>query len=138
LSTKHLGVAEELYFDQATGPASNGAAYLLPWTWIGGSITKTVNYEAVIFPYVPLNKAARVQLVVERVVVRKDIGKTSRIGIGYGAYQYGDGPLQNKPFVSVAHDFKTVGSFELWLQRIPGNHAQGQIRWSKTWKKVKK
>ena len=57
--------------------------------------------------------------------------KHFKAGAGYGAYQLGDGPWQNKPFLTATLKAGKLGNFELWLQRLPGNDAQLQVRYAK-------
>lgn len=134
LNSKHLTVIEEGYIDQASGPLSGGATYLQSWTYVGYRITKRLGGETVYFPYLPLNKAARIQHVLERATLEYDLGKRFKIGAGYGAYKFGDQPLENKPFVGPALKLGRYGTLWFWCQRVPGNHASAQIRWDKSWK----
>jgi len=134
LNSKHLTVIEEGYIDQATGPQSGGATYFQPWTFVGYRLTKKVGGETVYFPYIPLNKAARIQHVLERATMEYDLGKHFKAGGGYGAYKFGDGGWDNKPFLTTTVKAGKLGNFEFWLQRVPGNHAMAQIRYAKSWK----
>lgn len=124
---KHATFVEELYFDQATGPAAHGARYLMPWTLFDYRFTPKVTAEAVYFPYLPLNKSARIQHVIERAKVEYGVAKWLKVGGGYGAYQYGNDSWQNKPLVTTTFLTK-AGSFEIWLQKMPGG-AQVQLRY---------
>jgi len=127
-SSERFTVIEEVYLNQACGPASGGAAYLMPWSLLGFKITPKLGGEAVYFPYLPLNKAGRIQHVLER--VKLEYGLTHfKIGGGYGAYQFGDGPWQNKPFVTATIKGGRFGNLELWLQRTPTNKAQLQVQY---------
>ncbi len=87
--------------------------------------------EVVYFPYIRLNRSAHFQHVLERAKVEYAPSKAWKLGAGYGAYQYGGQPWQNKPFVTTTLG-TNVGSFEFWLQKMPGG-AQVQLRYQLTW-----
>jgi hypothetical protein len=134
ITMKHFTVAEELYLDQSLGSGSGNATFLLPWTYIGYSIPKTkLSGEAVYFPYLPLQKQGRLQQVIERAKLEYDF-KHFKLGGGYGAYQYGDGDWQNKPFVTTTVKVGKFGSLEFWLQKMPTGTAQVQIRYATVFK----
>jgi len=127
----HVTWLEELYFAQATGSAAQSARYLWPWTLVAVRFTPRIAAEAVYFPYIPLNSSAHVQHVVERGKVEYAPTKTWKFGAGYGAYQFGGQPWQNRPFVTTT--VRTgVGSFERWLQKMPGG-GQIQLRYQHGW-----
>lgn len=129
-NSKRLTVIEEGYIDKATGPASGGATYFQPWTLVGYRITPKLGSEVVYFPYLPLNKAGRIQHVIERAKLEYDF-KHLKVGGGYGAYQFGDNAWQNKPFITTTLKGGRLGNLELWLQRMPSDHAQLQVRYAK-------
>jgi hypothetical protein len=127
---KHIVVAEELYLDQSMGSGSGNATFLVPWTYIGFSIPKTkLAGETVYLPYLPLQKSGRLQHVLERAKLEYDF-KHFKLGAGYGGYQYGDDKWQNKPFVTTTVKAGKFGSLEFWLQKMPTNYAQVQIRYT--------
>ena len=122
-------IAEGL-INKASGPASGGALYLQPWFLAIYRLTPKINGEVVYFPYLPLNKAGRIQHVLERAKLEYDF-KHLKVGGGYGAYQYGDGPWQNKPFTTTTLKGGRVGDLEVWLQKMPEQHFQVQLRYTK-------
>jgi len=126
-SNKKAFVVEELYFAQATGDGAKSARYLWPWTLINYHFAPKLTADVVYFPYIPLNQSARVQNVVEHAKIDYTVNKTINVGGGYGAYKYGDGDWQNKPFVTTTVSTRG-GSFEFWLQKMPGG-AQVQLRY---------
>jgi hypothetical protein len=134
LDSKQITIIEEGYFDQASGPSSKGAMYFQPWTYIGYKITSRLGGETVYFPYLPLNKAGRVQHVVERAKLEYDF-KYFKVGGGYGGYRFGSYDWQHKPFITATLKAGRLGNFEVWLQRMPSstgkNHAQVQLRYFK-------
>ena len=121
-------IAEELYFVQATGPNAKSARYLWPWTLVDFAITPKLTTEAVYFPYVPLNKSAQLQHVIERAKVEYAFAKNWKVGGGYAAYKADGGDWQNKPMLTTTVKTK-AGSFELWLQKMPGG-GQVQCRYT--------
>jgi hypothetical protein len=141
---KHLTLIHEAFIDRAQGRLSQSATYYQPWTLVGYRISQKVIGEAVYFTYLPLNKPARIQHVVEHIKLEYDF-KHFKLGGGYGGYQYGEENWQHKPFATWTLKTSPLGELELWLQRIPrssilGNNARGsfvqaQIRITKTFKK---
>ena len=127
-NSTHWTIFQEVFFDQATGPGAHGALYLLPWTYIGYRITPKVRGETAYFPLLPLNKAARIQHIIERAKLEYDF-KHFKVGAGYGAYQFGGDDWQHRPFLTTTFKGGRLGDLELWLQRLPGNHVQAQIRY---------
>lgn len=126
--SKHLTVAQEAYLNQTSGPASGRATYLMLWTLVGYRLTSKLGGETVYLPYVPLNQAGRIQHVIERAKLEYGF-KRFKVGGGYGAYQYGDGPWQNKPFITTTLKGSQLANLELWLQRMPEHHVQVQLRY---------
>jgi len=89
--------------------------------------------EVVYFPYLPLNKAGRMQHVLERAKLEYSF-KHFKAGGGYGAYQFGDSPWQNKPFITSTLKCGRFGNLELWLQKMPRGNPQVQVRYEKTFR----
>ena len=125
--SKRMTLIQELFFDQAFGPAARSARYLVPWTMLQIRFTPKFASETVYFPYVPLNRAARIQHILERAKVEYAIKRPWKSGVGYGGYQYGDLPWQHRPFLTTTLSTR-VGAFEFWLQRMPRG-AQVQFRY---------
>lgn len=137
LHFKFLNFTQEVYFAQTTGPAANGALYLVPWSYVGYALTSRLKGETVYFPYVPLNRAGRIQHVLERAKLEYYF-KHFKVGAGYGGYKYGAGNWQQKPFLTTTVRGGDLGELEFWLQRLPGNHMQAQIRYKVSFKSGKK
>lgn len=121
----------ELYFAQATGSVAQRARYLWPWTLVDVRFTPLLTSEVVYFPYIPLNRSAHFQQVLERAKLEYAPGKAWKFGAGYGGYRFSDLPWQNRPFVTTTLSTR-AGSFELWLQKMPGG-AQVQLRYQLAW-----
>lgn len=126
-SGKWATLVEELYFDQATGPASKSARYVQPWTLIDCRFSSKLTSEVVYFPYLPLNRSARIQHVLERAKVEYALTQGWKIGAGYAGYKYGDYQWQNRPLLTTTVSIR-AGSFEFWLQKLPGG-GQVQMRY---------
>ena len=129
-TSKHLKFVEEGFIQQAVGPASAKATYLVLQTFAPFSFTPRLGGEVLYFPYLPLTREGRVQHVLERAKLEYDFIHL-KVGAGFGAYQFGDGPWQNKPFLTTTVKAGALGNFEFWLQRLPGNHAHLQVRYAK-------
>jgi len=129
-SSKHFRFIEEGMIDQTLGLASEHATYFVPWSFAPFNITTRLGGEIVYFPYLPLNKQGRIQHVLERAKVEYDFTHF-KAGAGYSAYQFGDGPWQDKPFMTATLKAGKLGNFEFWLQRLPGDHAHLQVRYAK-------
>ena len=119
---KHGSLIEELYFDQAFGPAAKSARYLQVFTAASLKLTAKWTVSGVYFPYLPINRTARIQHVLENVKIERSV-KAWKVGLGYGGYKYGNDKWQSKPFVTV-----TRGPVEIWpFQKMPGG-GQVQLR----------
>ncbi len=70
--------------------------------------------ETSYFPYLPLNRAARLQQVLERSKLEYAFTKHVKVGAGLGAYEAG-GTWQKKPFIG-----PTIRPVELWLREDSG------------------
>ncbi len=132
-TSAHFNIDQEAYIDQAFGPAAHGALYLVPWTYFGYRISPRLRGETVYFPYFPLNQAGRIQHILERAKMEYYF-KRFKIGAGYAGYRFGDRDWQNKPFLTTTLRGGALGDLEFWLQRLPGNHVQAQIRYRLAYK----
>jgi hypothetical protein len=137
LRSKHLTITQEAYIDQALGPDAHHAIYLVPWTYIGYTLTPKVRGETVYFPYFPLNHNGHFEQIVERAKLEYYFPRL-KIGAGYGGIQVGGRDWKQKPFLTTTIRGGNLGDLEFWLQRIPGNHVQAQIRYRLTVMRGKK
>jgi hypothetical protein len=125
---KRVTLTGAFYFVQATGPAAHSARYFWPNPILDIRFTPKLTSQTSYFPYVPLNRAARIQQVLERTKLEYAFAKHLKAGGGYGAYQFGNGPWQSKPFITTTVKTR-AGSFEFWIQKMPQG-AQIQMRYS--------
>jgi hypothetical protein len=128
LRAKHITLMNGGYFDAALGRAANGATYLLPWADASYRLTQRIGGDAFYLVYLPLNSAGTTQHVLERAKLERDFGHF-KLGAGYAGYESPSTPWQNRPFVTTTFKAGTLGNIELWLQRLPPNNAQLQIRY---------
>jgi hypothetical protein len=126
---KHISLVEEGLFVQASGSSANQARYVMPWTMIQYHLTEKLGGEAVYFPYIPLNESARKQHVLERAKLERKISNRWKAGAGLGGYKFGDQAWSNRPFITTTISTKW-GDWEFWLQRLPENKPQFQIRYA--------
>lgn len=127
VDSNRVTLIEELYFDQAFGPDAKNARYLQPWTLFQFRFAPKVMSEIVCFPYLPLNRSARVQYVLEHAKLEYSLAKNWKVGGGYGGYKYGNDSWQHKPLLTTTLSTR-AGEFEFWLQKMP-NGAQVQLRY---------
>lgn len=127
-NSKHVSLTGELYFVEASGSAAKGARYLWPNLIVDLRLTPKLTSQTSYFPYVPLDHSAHVQEVIERSKLEYAITRSMKMGGGYGAYQYANGPWQSKPMFTTTVSTR-AGSLEFWLQKIPAG-AQVQMRYS--------
>ena len=134
--SKRFTATQELFFDQAYGSSSHGAMFLVPWSYLGYSITSRIRGETVYFPYFPLNRYGHIEHILERSKVEYYFSHL-KLGVGYGGSKIGDRDWQHKPFLTTTFRGGSWGDLEFWLQRIAGNHLQAQIRYRllSRWKK---
>lgn len=125
--SKPITIIEELYFEQATGPAR----WLVPWTLVSYNLTPKLGGEAVYFTYLPLNQAGRIQQVIDHATLQYSFFPSFKAGAGYGAYQFGSDQWQHKPFVTatLTPSQGKFGSFEFWVQKLSGGGTQAQFRY---------
>lgn len=105
-----------------------GGLYVQPFVVAGGTLGKKWLWQAAGLVYVPVNRKATVQFLLERAKIEYDF-KHFRLGVGYAGYQFGaSGTWASKPFVTASIRVGIAGVFEGWVQRVPGS-LQLQIRY---------
>ena len=91
-------------------------------------ITPKLDGEAVYFPYAPLNSTAVVEHILDRVKLEYKFQKHWKIGAGYSGKHIENKPWVNKPFLTTTL-MTRGGDFELWVQRLPQNIFQIELRY---------
>jgi hypothetical protein len=122
--TKKALLTQEIYFVQAAGPGSHGARSIWLWPVLDLNFTPRLRAEVVVYPTIPLNRAAQAGFDVDRAKLEYAVRRNFSMGGGYGASKCEGSTWQNKPFLNTTI-FSRAGSFEFWLQRMPGG---GQIQ----------
>jgi hypothetical protein len=125
---KHITAVGELLYEQALGPSTHQDRWLVPWTILQYRITPKLGGEASYFAYAPLSSTAIVQHVLERAKFEYKIKPHWKIGAGYAGKKAENNPWQNKPFLTTTFITKE-GDVEFWLQRLPQNILQIQLRY---------
>ena len=123
-----------LYFQQAAGPASAAARYLVPWFLLNCRPHARLQCEAVYFPYLPLTDRAQVQHVLERAKLEYSLAPQLRLGAGYGAFQTRGIDWQHRPFLTATISPPRVGDIEVWVQHLPNRGPQLQLRYMRVFK----
>jgi hypothetical protein len=126
---KRISLIGEMFFVQASGTGANKARYVMPWTMIQYRLTEKLGGEAVYFPYIPVNESGRAQHVLERAKLERKIAGRWKAGAGLGGYKFADQSWSNRPFITTTVSTRW-GDWELWLQRLPENKPQFQIRYA--------
>jgi hypothetical protein len=115
---------------RAFGDVSGDALYAQGFFLGKLRLADRVISEAAYLPYIPLNDAGEVQHLLERAKVEYEFPGW-KAGIGYGAYRFSDQDWQHKPFITATAPAGRFGTFEFWLQRLPGDSQTVQIRYVK-------
>ena len=118
----------ELFYEQSLGPAAHSARWLVPWTELQYRITPKLGGEIVYFAYAPLNATAKVEHILDRAKLEYKLKSRWKIGAGYGGKIIEKTPWQNKPFFTTTLITK-AGDVEFWVQRLPQNEVQVQVRY---------
>jgi len=127
--SKGLLIAEGL-LARAFGEHGAQALYFQPYFFGLYRVAPNLPFETSYFAYVPLNQAATAQHLLERAKLEYDFARF-KAGAGYSAYRFGGEAWRHKPFITATLKAGEIGSFELWLQRVPGDHLALQLRYAK-------
>jgi hypothetical protein len=127
---KKADYTQVFYFSQEVGPGSHGARSLWVWPVIDFNLTPRWFSEVVVYPTIPLNRAAQAAFDVDRAKLQYELRRSFALGGGYSATKCTGTPWKNKPFLT-ATVFSRAGSFEFWLQRMAGG-GQVQVRYTLT------
>ena len=124
----HFTAIGELFYEQGLGPAARSARWIVPWTELQYRITPKLGGEIVYFAYAPLNSTAKVEHIFDRGKLEYRIRSRWKIGAGYSGKIIENSAWQNKPFLTTTLS-TSAGDFEFWLQRLPQNAIQIQVRY---------
>jgi len=124
---KRATLTQIVYFSQAVGPGSRDARYLWVWPVMDIDITPRLSAETVVYPSIPLNRAAEAGIDVDRAKMEYAVRRKLTAGAGYSGSICGGSTWKNKPFLTTTVTTR-AGSFEFWLQKMPGG-GQIQVRY---------
>jgi hypothetical protein len=127
--SKGLVITEGL-LARAFGEHGAQALYFQPYFFGIYRVAPKLPFETSYFAYVPLNQAGTAQHLLERAKLEYDFARF-KLGAGYSAYRFGAEAWRHKPFITATLNAGGLGSFELWLQRVPGDQVALQIRYAK-------
>lgn len=130
LFRRKIDYTQIFYISQAIGPGSHGARTFWIWPVLDVNFTPRWMSEVVVYPTIPLNRAAEAGFDIDRAKLQYAFTRRFSAGAGYSASIYEKCSWQNKPLATATY-FSPRGSIEFWLERIPDG-AQIQIRYTLT------
>jgi hypothetical protein len=125
---RHIDWYQEAFFSQEAGRLSHNKRSVWIWPVVDLRFPPRLFGEVAIFPTIPLNKAQRWGLDIDRAKLERQLSSKWSAGIGYSGGICTERSWQSKPFVTVTRR-TPVGSFEVWIQSIPGG-SQAQLRYT--------
>ena len=134
IETPKGSLVAEGFITKALGEHAGGAWYLQPFFIGTYRPSPTVVAEAVYLGWVPVDDAGFAQHLLERAKLEYNAARF-KVGAGYAMYKATEEPARHKPFVTVTFKAGSLGNFECWLQRLPGNHATVQLRYAKVFRR---
>jgi hypothetical protein len=120
---------QEVYVSQEAGSAARNQRSLWIWPVLDMRLRPRLTAQAVAYPTVPLDRAARWGFDVDRAKLEYALRPRLQAGAGYSASKCGGKEWQNKPFLTSTVTNR-AGDWEFWLQRVPGG-AQIQLRFQR-------
>jgi hypothetical protein len=128
LRRRHIDWYQEAFLTQEAGRLSQNKRSLWFWPVVDVRFPPRLFGEVAAFPTIPLDKAQRWGLDVDRAKLERQLSSKWSAGVGYSGGICTQRSWQSKPFVTVTRKTQ-VGSFEVWLQSIPGG-SQAQVRYT--------
>jgi hypothetical protein len=117
-----------LYVAEWAGPAAHHERDLWIWPVLDARLSPRLSGEMVVYPTIPLNRAARWELDVDRAKLEYAARPWLKTGAGYSACVGANTGWTNKPLLTATFTGR-AGSWEFWLERMPGG-GQVQMRYS--------
>jgi hypothetical protein len=119
---------QEFYLSQEIGPQSQNRRAFWIWPVVDTQLRPHLSAEIAAYPTIPLDRAQRWGMDVDRAKIEMELTAHWVAGAGYSGGICSTRTWQNDPFVALTR--KThYGNFEFWMQRIPGG-SQLQMRYS--------
>jgi hypothetical protein len=125
--SQHLVWTQELYLAQEAGSAAHYQRTLWVWPVLDLEVKPRLTGQVVVYPTVPLDRAARWGFDVDRAKLEYAVRPHLQAGVGYSATTCAGKPWQNMPFLTATLTNRS-GAWEVWLERMPGG-AQLQLRY---------
>lgn len=119
---------QELYVTQEAGPQSTNKRSMWIWPVVDLRPLPRLSLETVAYPTLPLNRAQRWGMDVDRTKAEWSATSHWIVGAGYSGGICSERTWQNKPFATLTRKTR-LGDFEFWLQKIPGG-GQVQVRYT--------
>jgi len=124
----HMVWTEELYANQAAGPATHNERMFWFWTVFDFKLRPRLAAEIVGYPTLPLNHSQNWGLDIDRAKLEWEFKRDWKIGPGYAATTFcNQGVWESRPFVTLTHK-AGHNTYELWAERI-ADGAQVQLRY---------
>lgn len=119
---------QEFYLSQETGPESTNRRAFWIWPVADTQIHPRLAGEIAAFPTIPLDRAQRWGMDIDRAKIERELNPHWVAGIGYSGGICSTRTWQSKPFLAVTR--KThLGNLEFWIQRTLEG-SQVQVRYS--------
>lgn len=99
VALERLTWTSELLLVKDLGEKTSKGFYLQPFNSFSGALGAGFRYQAVVIPYIPIGGRSRVQFVLERLRLVKDI-KIGTLGVGIGGAKSGSNDFQARPLIS--------------------------------------
>jgi hypothetical protein len=125
--SKRATWTQQLYFAQEAGSDAHNQRSLWVWPVLDLRFTPRLTAQTVVYPTVPLDKAARWGFDVDRSKLEYAFRPHLKAGAGYAASKLATSAWKNEPFLT-ATVMNRTGDWEFWLERMPGG-AQVQLRY---------
>ena len=118
---------QELYVSREAGPESKNRRSLWIWPVVEMRFPARLSAQIATYPTVPLNRAQRWGVDVDRAKLERALGPHWKVGAGYAGGICDTRTWQSKPFLTTTRRTRH-GDLEVWLQSIPGG-SQAQVRY---------
>lgn len=127
LRTRHFDWSQEVYLTQEAGPESTNKRSLWLWPVFDFRFRPRLSGQVAIYPTIPLDRAQKRSLDIDRAKVEWAFKSRWRAGGGYSGGSCGGNSWRHEPFLTVTRKTR-LGSFETWLQQTPAG-SQVQLRY---------
>jgi hypothetical protein len=116
-----------LYAAQMAGSATHNERAFWIWPVLDSRYTPRLTSEVVVYPTIPLDRAERWGVDLDRAKLEYALRPKLLLGAGYNGSICAGNPWTSRPFLTATRSSR-AGSWEFWLQRMP-HGAQIQVRY---------